>query len=257
MPTSPVPVPTTVFRPTTGRPPGGRRLVIDPAIIDAFGTSSDPDIADRFGLTVSWVKKHRRRLRIPGYRRKSVTPSSDQHDEFRALLAKVSDQQLVDQFGGFVTYCEAVGDALGTCTDKDVAHRFGLTATWVRRHRLQLGIPGYAADRVTPTQDQLEEVVALLGKVSDRSLIARFGGYATYYSALRAELKIPILNHERLQAEAERWALNKPEALALLGKLSDSELSRRYGGVPARYAYHRKKAGIPRYSRRALATQDS
>ncbi|MCF5371242.1 hypothetical protein [Pseudomonas syringae] len=141
----------------------------------------------------------------------------------------------------------AVVQCFGKMKDQDVADKFGRKLKWVRKARQKLGIAAYTCGLISPKLMKDEEVMSLLGKWSDRLLAERFGGSATLYSKLRERFGILPYEHERASAIADLWEINREAAMALLGKLSDSDLAHRFGGLPCRYKYLREKAGIPKY----------
>ena len=143
---------------------------------------------------------------------------------------KIIDQQVVD--------------CLGTMKDQDVANRFGRSLKWVRKARQRLGIAAYTGDQLILQRDQNPDIIDQLGKVSDRSLAARFGGSHWVYKSMRESRGILPWNHERATEEAKLWDQNREAAIALLGKVSDNELARRFGGLQCRYTYLRNKLGI-------------
>ncbi|MPQ69360.1 hypothetical protein [Pseudomonas sp. MWU12-2323] len=140
---------------------------------------------------------------------------------------------------------QAIVDCFGTMKDQDVATKFGRALKWVRKTRQNLGIDAYAGDQLLPQLEQNAEVLEMLGKASDRSLAKQYGGSHWVYRTLREERGILPYGHERRAAEAELWEKNRDAATALLGKVSDNELGRRFGGLQCRYSYLRHKAGIP------------
>jgi hypothetical protein len=140
---------------------------------------------------------------------------------------------------------------LGTAKDQDIASQFGRTLKWVRKTRQKLSIPAYSGDQLIPVLEQNDELVELLGKVSDRSLAARFGGSNHVYRMMREARGILPWNHDRATAEASLWETNREAAMALLGKVADTELARRFGGFQCRYGYLRNRAGIPPFDPKA------
>lgn len=217
-----------------GRP----RIVLDQAIKDALGTASDRVIADRFGMKATWVRHQRQLHNIrPHVRRNAVTLPASKPDKRHRVI----DQDILDAFG--------------TAPDQQIADRFGTTCNWVRKNRQRLKIDPYKGNQITPVLEQNPDVLALLGKESDRSLAKRFGGSFQLYRQLRAARGIPRFNDEQAQADSALWEMNRAEATALLGKVPDSELARRFGGFQCRYGYLRKKAGIPPFKKSKVTTR--
>lgn len=151
-------------RPTPGRP----RLAIDPAIRDAFGTAPDQDIADRFGRSLKWVRKHRQRLKIACYSGNKITPKLAQNDEVMALLGKVSDRSLAGRFGGSHHVYRTLRDERGI-------------PPWNHEH---------AEAEAELWESNRPEAVSLLGKLPDIELARRYGGYQSRYSYLRKKAGI-------------------------------------------------------------------
>lgn len=205
-----------------GIPKAARGKPVPPGVANCLGKMCDAEVSERFGLPVGEVTYLRRRAGLRGAHRRAIP----------ARLYK----------------------ALGKATDVAVASQFGKTAKWVRKLRTKLGIPAFIPYRPTAEAEAAiktnPEIIALLGTVSDRELMKRYGGGNYLYRSMREERGIPAFNAVD-PMEKQRWESQRQEAIALLGKVSDSELSRRYGGVPARYTYFRNQRNIPPYNPKA------
>lgn len=205
---------------------------------------------------------------------KRPTPStSDLDDSVLALIGKCNDSEVSRRTGisvgriastrvrlgiAPVRYWAPLDpgllESLGTMPDQEVATKFGRTLKWVRKERAKRAIPKFTGSHVIPKLEKNAELLALLGKCSDRSLGARFGCTGKTISSLRERLGIPQYRHDEVSANKEQWDKHRDEAIALLGKVSDSELARRFGGFQCRYSYLRNQAGIPAlYPRRAVS----
>lgn len=141
-------------------------------------------------------------------------------------------------------------ESLGKMPDQEVATKFGRALKWVRKERAKRKIPKYTGSLVTPKLEANAELMALLGTCSDRSLGARFGTSGATIRALRERHGIAMYRSEELTEGKVKWEKHRDEAMALLGKVPDIELARRFGGFQCRYSYLRRKAGIPAFDRR-------
>lgn len=141
-------------------------------------------------------------------------------------------------------------ESLGTMPDQEVATKFGRALKWVRKERAKRKIPKYTGSLVIPKLEANAELIGLLGTCSDRSLGARFGTSGATIRILRERHGIDMYRGEELKDEKEKWEQHRDEAMALLGKVPDTELARRFGGFVCRYSYLRRKAGIPAFCRR-------
>ncbi|MEX6780187.1 hypothetical protein [Pseudomonas aeruginosa] len=139
-------------------------------------------------------------------------------------------------------------ESLGTMPDQEVATKFGRALKWVRKERAKRKIPKYTGLLLTSKLEGNAELLALLGTCSDRSLGARFGTSGPTIRALRERHGIAVFRGEEVRANKEMWEQHRDEAMALLGKVPDIELARRFGGYQCRYSYLRKKAGIPAFN---------
>jgi hypothetical protein len=177
--------------------------------------------------------------RLTGISSRHVATARKKHNIKRMGFRSAADSELLA--------------SLGKMPDTEIASKFNRTLKWVRKARAKLGIERYSPEQIGAQLEKNSEVIELLGKEPDRRLAARFGGSPSLYRQMRNRRNIPVYDNERLDAEAERWERNRAEAMALLGKVPDIELSRRFGGFQCRYTYLRNKAGIPPYDPKAVS----
>jgi hypothetical protein len=129
---------------------------------------------------------------------------------------------------------------LGVLPDVEVAVKAGLSSQAVAAERRRRGI-GPARPRRKPIE-WTDEMIELLGTDSDNAVAARLGVGRGSVAYKRHQLGIPPANpppHEK--ATGHRW---RPEELALLGKISDSELARFVGLTPSSISRKRQRLGI-------------
>ena len=193
-------------------------IALDESVLGLIGKYNDQEISRRTGVPVERIASARVKLGIAPVR-------------YHIPLAP-----------GLI-------ESLGTMPDQEVATKFGRALKWVRKERAKRKIPKYTGSLVTPKLEQNAEVLALLGTCSDRSLGARFGTTGATIRALRESKGIALYRGEEARANKEKWEQHRDEAIALLGKVPDIELARRFGGYQCRYSYLRRKAGIPAFSR--------
>jgi hypothetical protein len=191
---------------------------LDEAVLGLIGKYNDQEISRRTGVSVERIANARRKLGIEPVR-------------------------------CHIPVAPGLIESLGTMPDQEVATKFGRALKWVRKERAKRKIPKYTGSLVTPKLEQNAEVLALLGTCSDRSLGARFGTTGATIRALRESKGIALYRGEEAKSNKENWELHRDEAISLLGKVSDTELARRFGGHPCRYTYLRNKAGIPALNR--------
>lgn len=253
--------------------PEFRRTCWTPELLALLGTVSDAEVADRSGgtLTVAAVENKRHKLRIPICQASVHAKSGGAALPEAAikLLGTISDRELAARFGvkasvvrnirldaRIPTYLSVRGSLpfqkiaarlsehpedkalFGRKPDPVVARIFGVSPEHIARQRELMGIPKFRRTYWTA------ELLALLGTVSDEEVAVRSCGALTVAAVKekRYKLKIPIC--ETL-VPAKLGVADSPDVLALLGKISDYEISARTGVQRSCITLKRKSLGIP------------
>ncbi|MFG8752151.1 hypothetical protein ACEPU1_27990 [Pseudomonas aeruginosa] len=203
---------------SAGSPSEPLPRALDDAVLGLIGKYNDQEISRRTGVSVERIANARRKLGIEPVR-------------------------------CHIPVAPGLIESLGTMPDQEVATKFGRALKWVRKERAKRKIPKYTGSLVTPKLEGDAELLALLGTCSDRSLGARFGTTGATIRALRESKGIALHRGDEARANKEKWEQHRDEAIALLGKVPDIELARRFGGYQCRYSYLRRKAGIPAFNR--------
>lgn len=191
---------------------------LDDAVLGLIGKYNDSEISRRTGVSVERIANAREKLGIAPVRY-------------------------------HIPLVTGLIESLGTMPDQEVATKFGRTLKWVRKERAKRKIPKYTGSLVTAKLEGNAELRALLGTCSDRSLGARFGTSGHTIRVLRERHGIAMFREDEITTNKQSWSESRAEAIALLGKVGDAELARRFGGHPCRYTYLRNKAGIPALNR--------
>lgn len=153
---------------------------------------------------------------------------------------------------------------LGTAPDCEIADKLACSESTVARQRHSLGINSFASVHHTrrhlkPRSDKQQipaEVVPLLGTTSDRMLAKKFGISPSVVRFRRSELGIPAYdrwskhrankpatsNRPWVHPNTIKWT---PEALSLLGKVSDNEVALSLGISRASVLRKRQTLGVP------------
>lgn len=199
-------------------PKRSRKAPLSEAVRSLISTCSDVEVSRRTGVPVQRIKAEREAMGKPKSPHWQPVP-------------------------------EGLVECFGRMTDQEVADRFGKALVWVRKLRNKMQIRAYdpGLELQKALLEKHPQIRELLGTVSDRSLAKQFGGTPYTYRMMREQTGIEPYNKTD-DEEAALWRAQRHEAEALLGKVSDTELSRRYGGHPCRYAYLRNKAGIAAYT---------
>jgi len=159
------------------------------------GQISDREVARRFGVSASTVRRYRAQQRIAP------------HNPQNAGMP------------------EGLVDKLATSTNYQLMREFGISVSRVKALRAELGVagPGLIRPRFVPLEDGIwtDEAVALLGTMPDPELADRLGVSRTPVKKKRAELGIAA--HKAAFPEIT------PEIAAEFGKVSDSAIAKRLG----------------------------
>lgn len=135
---------------------------------------------------------------------------------------------------------------IGKMSDREVARRFGLGASSVRRYRHSIGIPEFhPGDIELPT-----ELIAQLATRTNYQLAKEFGVSIKHIKRKRGELRIqePKTVRERFKPLEDIWT---NEAIAMLGQMPDTEVADRLdiSNFPVKKKRH--ELGIQAYKRPA------
>jgi hypothetical protein len=221
-------------------------------VLARLGKEPDARIAKALGVSTRAVCQRRRALGIAAYadqiqaqREELLTPQAI------ALLGTMKDGDLANLCGvevGYLRYRRKKAGiapfarpspvtpellaALGSAPDEELARRFGTYPAAIRKARRERSIavlPRRANITWTP------ELVGRLGTEPDGKIAKELGVSETLVSKARKARGI---------ARYKRYDLPE-EAYALLGKVSDPEMAKRFGGHSIRYFRLRKALGIP------------
>ncbi|AYN13816.1 hypothetical protein JRG49_03695 [Pseudomonas fulva] len=133
---------------------------------------------------------------------------------------------------------------IGKMSDREVARRFGLGASTVRRYRHSIGIPEFHPEDIElPT-----ELIEQLATRTNYQLAQEFGVSIKRIKRKRGELRIqePKTARERFKPLEDIWT---NEAIAMLGKMPDTEVADRLdiSNFPVKKKRH--ELGIQAYKR--------
>ncbi|TRO10274.1 hypothetical protein EQ836_25750 [Ectopseudomonas mendocina] len=133
---------------------------------------------------------------------------------------------------------------VGKMSDREVARRFGLGASTVRRFRQSNNILGFCPEDTELSPD----LIVQLAKETNFRLAKRFGISIKRIKRARAELKIPEakISRERFKPLEDIWTSG---AIALLGMMPDTEIADRLGVSNFSVKKMRKELGIQAYKR--------
>jgi hypothetical protein len=129
---------------------------------------------------------------------------------------------------------------LGRRSDLDIARRLRVHTSTVSRKREELGLAPFRG-RVQPIL-RTPALKTLLRRTGNRALREKHGLSAFVITKLRREFGIRAPG-----AWPKRWSR---EAVARLGKESDTALAKALGITPGAVHYKRRSLGIPRFDRR-------
>lgn len=132
----------------------------------------------------------------------------------------------------------------GEMSDREVARRFGIGASTVRRFRHSSDIPKFFPGRA----ELPAALVTQLAMETNHRLAKGFGVSIKRIEQARAELKIPEPKtiRERFKPLEDIWT---SEAIALLGRMPDTEVADRLGVSNFPVKKKRKELGIQSYKR--------
>lgn len=133
---------------------------------------------------------------------------------------------------------------IGKMSDREIARRFGLGASSVRRYRHSIGIPEFhPGDIELPT-----EFIAQLATRTNYQLAKEFGISIKRIKRKRGELRIqePKTVREPFKPLKEIWT---DEAIAMLGQMPDTEVADRLDISNFPVKKKRKELGIQAYKR--------
>ncbi len=132
---------------------------------------------------------------------------------------------------------------VGTLSDREVARRFGVSASTVRRHRTQQCIPPHNRIEAEMPSGLLEK----LATFTNYQLMREFSISARRVKAIRAEHGIPeprLIRARFLPLEDGIWT---EESISLLGTMPDPELADRLGVSRTPVKKKRKELGVAAY----------
>ncbi|WP_409286734.1 hypothetical protein [Pseudomonas guariconensis] len=198
---------------------------IDTALL---GTMPDAELAGMLGLPLYRIATTRRAAKIPVFVAAGIPACRSTRGSlpFEKIAAHLSERP-------------ADKALLGNRPDLEVAKIFGVSPEHIARQRELMGIAKFRRTRWTST------LLALLGTVSDEEVAVRSGGALTVATVKkkRHKLKIPIC--QASMSASSGGAADSPDVLALLGKVSDYEISARTGVQRSCITLKRKSLGIP------------
>jgi len=169
-----------------------------------FKTLSDTEIAEKAGVPVSCVRR---------YRQKNPFPKSRLLPEKHIKL-------------------------LGTMPDIELAVKIGRGPIFIRRRRLERGIPPFKSRRIN-----WDSITPLLGVKTDRELAIMFGVSHTAIRNRRIQLDVPAhRKHSRKGVRKVDWDENQH----LLRIMADADFAAKFGISRQRVSQVRIQTGIPR-----------
>jgi len=132
-------------------------------------------------------------------------------------------------------------EMVGKFSDREVARRFGVSASKVRRYRRSANIP-YCANPEMP-----DGLIDGLASMTNYQLCRRFGVSISRISALRLKLEVPEPRVEREKFQSLEPGFWTDEAVSLLGTMPDPELADRLGISRFPVKQKRQELGIAPY----------
>ena len=225
-------------------------------LIDSLGKKPDADLAAEFKVSVEVVKWARNKHGIPRF---TYAEGLLKNSEFLDLLGKDPDVDIAKKFNcaastvhrirnslGIPTFVreptQELIDALGTMPDADIASKFECPISFVIGLRRSHGIKTGTHIKKLASN---EEFLSSLGKMKDDDIALKFRCSVNYVRKARKSKSVPSKHEHSVTVGAAWQAKYLQEVLPLLGKISDAELARRYGGLNSRYRHLRLKRGIP------------
>jgi len=132
-------------------------------------------------------------------------------------------------------------DMVGKLSDREVARRFNISASTVRRYRLRAEI-SYCENPGIP-----DELAGGLVSMTNYQLCQKFGVSIARISELRLKLEIPEPRVKREKFQPLEPGLWTDEAVSLLGTMPDPELADRLGISRFPVKQKRQELGIAPY----------
>jgi hypothetical protein len=229
---------------------------LSPDLIDSLGKKPDAELANEFKVSVEVVKWARKKHGIPTF---TYAEGLLKNSEFQDLLGKITDVAIAKKFNcaaatvqrirtslGIPTFVreatQELIDALGKMPDADIASKFECPISSVIALRRSHGIRSGTYIKQLAFN---EEFLSSLGKIKDEDIALKFRCSVTYVRKARNSKSVPPKHDYSVTVSAAWQAKYLQEVLPLLGKISDAELARRYGGLNSRYRHLRLKRGIP------------
>ncbi len=245
-----------------------------------LGELSDLALSKRFGIALSSIRSRRVKFGIPGTtgrRTGAAAPQFDWTEETDSLLGTAPDTTLARRLGvtpATVRYrreklgvgpfvppplppTDPAGDPyewsdetdalLGTMHDTLLAKRLGVNHSTVTYRRMELGVqPFRRSARIEWTAKMLEQ----LGQMADIRFSEKFDIAANSVKLKRLELRIPAYGKD----VPDPLPVLPATVISLLGKLSDTELARRFSLRTLDIRMYRVASGIepaerPRHSK--------
>lgn len=240
-----------------------------PADEALLGTMPDTQLAIRLDTTRSIVNHRRTQLKCPAFVPTVDWPPSGKHHhdwqpEEETILGTDYDNLIAKQLGlnhlqvtyrrnqlgidpfrpsATIEWTQSMLSNLGEISDKDFAEYFEICASSVYVKRLLLDIPHFKSRQPCRLPTIPKETVALLGIKTDLALSEKYG-------VNRWNFRIQRLYHGLAPAEhqpSKNHTLWTPAMDALLGSMSDRQLSNKISVSVANIAYRRRKLNIAKY----------
>lgn len=136
-----------------------------------------------------------------------------------------------------------IAGKLGQVSDRELAKLSGLSPYFIKQARLAKNI-----EPVSRGYDLPDELVQQLGKVPDAQLTEHYGVPGPVLCRARKERSIPRFRILYTPDSSEYVAFSE-EALALLGKISDIELAKRFDRSRREVKQEREVRGVEPYTR--------
>lgn len=183
-----------------------KRYEISSETAKLLGTMSDSQLAQRMGVSLTTIRKHRVQRGIKAWR--------------ATLNTSRWTSEMVAQ--------------LGTSTDREVAAQLGLSRPVVENARTMRGIPSFF-----PRKEWTAAEIAVLGTAADRVVAQQLGVSRVQVHHARKTRGISAWSPE---GDAGRWT---DYFLQQLGKMPDTELAKFMGAHPKAVAAERHRRDVP------------
>lgn len=196
-------------------------------VLARLGREFDKKIARDLDVSENVIRKKRKSLGIPAFRRTRPTQ--------RRVPVKRGPVK------GPLRWPWKLAARLGKIPDRELARLAGISVEMVAKERKRHGIAAFR-----PPREPIEwtpKMIRRLGTASDAAVARKLGIHFSSVSYKRQRLGIlPFRPKGRPSPHAHDW---KPRELALLGKMSDTEVAGKLGISTGTVAKKRAQLGIP------------